>query len=142
MTDSNEYSESPVEFWPDLPLESWSDTCDTLHLWTQVVGKVALELRPFLNEWWQIAFQLTPRGLTTGTIPFAGGVFSFDFDFLEHSLIVSLSDGRRVKLPLAPRAVASFYREVMAVLWMHDIEVVFDTLNWPSSIISNGPPLR
>ncbi len=123
MTANESSTSMPVELWPDLPLESWSDTCDTLHLWTQIVGKVALTLRPFLNEWWQIAFQLTPRGLTTGTIPFAGGVFSFDFDFLEHSLIVSLSDGRRVKLPLAPRSVASFYREVMAVLWMHDIAV-------------------
>ena len=119
---TNESSHNmPVELWPELPLEDWSDTCDTLHLWTQVVGKVALKLRPFLNEWWQIAFQITPRGLTTGTIPFAGGAFSFDFDFIEHSLIMTLSDERRIKLPLAPRSVASFYREVMAVLWMHDI---------------------
>ena len=123
MTANESSSSPPIDRWPELPLESWSDTCDTLHLWTQIVGKVALKLRPFLNEWWQIAFQMTPRGLTTGNVPFPGGVFSFDFDFIEHSLVLSLSDGRRTRLPLAPRSVASFYREIMAVLWMHDIVV-------------------
>ncbi|MGA7668839.1 MAG: DUF5996 family protein [Nitrolancea sp.] len=115
--------ETRVEVWPELPLEDWSDTCDTLHLWTQIVGKVALKLRPFLNEWWQIAFQFTPRGLTTGNIPYDGHVFSIDFDFVDHALIVATSDGRRIEHPLTPRSVASFYREVMLALERLDIAV-------------------
>ncbi len=75
-----------MEIWPALPFEEWRDTCNTLHMWTQVVGKVKLELCPFINEWWVVALQLTARGLTTSTIPFGRGVFAIDFDFLDHNL--------------------------------------------------------
>ncbi len=109
--------------WPALPFDAWADTCDTLHLWTQIVGKVALELRPFLNEWWQVAFQLTSRGMTTGNIPSGGGMFCIDFDFVAHGLTIAASDGRRTVLPLVPRSVASFYRELMAALSALDIQV-------------------
>ncbi len=123
MTAQHPPADQKAQEWPELPFDAWAETCDTLHLWTQIVGKIALELRPFLNEWWQIAFQMTPRGLTTGNIPYSGIIFSLEFDFVEHSLIISLSDGRRTRLPLSPRSVASFYREVMAALWMHEISV-------------------
>jgi hypothetical protein len=102
--------------WPELPFDEWAETCETLHRWTQIVGKVALELRPFLNEWWQIAFHLTARGMTTGTIPFGSGVFAVDFDFIEHAVIIATSDGRRTTLRLEPRSVADFYRAFMAAL--------------------------
>ncbi len=103
--------------WPPLPFDAWSDTCQTLQLWMQIAGKISLKLRPFLNEWWQIAFHFTPRGLTTGTIPLAGGVvFSIDFDFIDHTVNIVASDGRRASLPLAPRSVASFYREIRDAL--------------------------
>lgn len=115
--------ETRTEAWPELPFDSWAETCETLHLWTQIVGKVALELRHFLNEWWQIAFRLTPRGLTTGTIPYVQGFFAIDFDFVRHALIITTSDGESSELPLAPRSVASFYREIMALLQALNISV-------------------
>lgn len=107
---------SAAEAWPALPLDAWRDTCDTLHMWTQVVGKVKLELCPFINEWWEVPLQLTARGLTTSTIPFAGGVFVIDFDFIEHNLYIRASDGVLKALPLMPRSVAEFYAEFMAAL--------------------------
>src|SRR4030088_902483 len=78
--------------WPELPWDAWNETCETLHMWTQIVGKVKLELTPFLNEYWQVAFYPTARGLTTGPIPSPDGVFEIEFDFVDHNLIVSTSD--------------------------------------------------
>jgi hypothetical protein len=116
------------ETWPALPLNEWQDTCDTLHMWTQVVGKVKLELSPFLNEWWEVPLQLTARGLTTSTIPFGHGVFTIDFDFIDHNLYIRVSDGRVKVLPLIPRSVADFYAECMAALHALGITVTLDTL--------------
>ncbi|HEX9413616.1 MAG TPA: DUF5996 family protein, partial [Ktedonobacterales bacterium] len=104
------------ERWPALPWDAWSDTCDTLHLWMQIVGKVKLALAPFLNEWWQVAFHLTARGLTTGPIPFRDGLFEVEFDFVDHHLVVRTSDGRRTALALVPRSVADFYQHLMRAL--------------------------
>ena len=82
-----------TETWPALPYDAWKDTLDTLHMWTQIVGKVKLELAPFLNEWWGIGFTAPARGLTTSTIPFGHRVFQVDFDFLDHRLAVPVDDG-------------------------------------------------
>src|SRR3954452_15985639 len=94
------------EVWPALPYDEWKDTLDTLHMWTQVVGKVKLELVPFLNDWWQVAFMVTARGLTTASIPYGRRVFQVDFDFLGHRLDIHVSDGSSRSMHLNPRSVA------------------------------------
>lgn len=114
--------------WPALPLSGWQDTQETLHLWMQIVGKVKLELTPFLNEWWNVAFALTPRGMTTGLIPSDAGAFAIDFDFIDHTLFVYASDGRTRSLPLASRSVATFYEELLATLHAMGIAVVINPL--------------
>jgi hypothetical protein len=118
-----------TETWPALPLSAWRETQQTLHLWTQIVGKVKLELTPFLNEWWNIAFAVTPRGLTTGTIPAAAGAFAIDFDFVDHTLFVRASDGRTRAMPLIPRSVAGFYAELLATLHTMGIEVAINPIS-------------
>ena len=115
------------EIWPALPYDAWKDTLDTLHMWTQVVGKVKLERVPFLNEWWNVAFTVTARGLTTGTIPFGHRVFQVDFDFLDHRLDIHVSDGSSRSLALRPRSVADFYRAFMAALAELGIQVRITT---------------
>jgi hypothetical protein len=104
------------ELWPALPYEAWKDTYATLHMWTQVVGKVALALAPPLNHSWAIALHLTPRGLTTRPLAYGARSFTMEFDFLAHQLVIRTTDGDRRALPLAPRSVADFYREVLATL--------------------------
>jgi Family of unknown function (DUF5996) len=104
------------EIWPALPYDAWKDTYATLHMWMQVVGKVALAQAPPLNHSWAIAFHLTPRGLTTRLLPHGSRSFTMEFDFLDHQLVIRTTDGERRALPLAPRSVAEFYREVMATL--------------------------
>jgi hypothetical protein len=107
---------SSSERWPSLPYDAWKDTYATLHMWTQVVGKVALARAAPLNHSWAIALHLTPRGLTTGVLPDGRRSFTIAFDFIDHQLIIDTSDGVRRTLPLAPRSVAAFYAEVMAML--------------------------
>src|SRR5215472_292150 len=109
-------SGGPGERWPALPWDAWQATCDTLHMWTQIVGKVKLACAPFLNELWQVAFHTTARGLTTGPIPYRDGVFEVEFDFIDHELSVCTSDGRRRVLALEPRSVADFYGDFMGAL--------------------------
>ena len=104
------------ELWPALPYDAWKDTYATLHMWTQVVGKVALAQAPPLNHSWAIAFHLTPRGLTTRPLSHGARSFTMEFDFIAHQLLIRTTDGDRRALPLAPRSVAEFYREVMATL--------------------------
>jgi len=108
------------QVWPALPYEEWKDTLDTLHMWTQIVGKVKLALSPFLNEWWNVTFAVTARGLTTSTIPGPPGsphrVFQVDFDFLDHRLDILVNDGRSRSLLLLPRSVADFYHEFTGAL--------------------------
>ncbi|MDB5057075.1 MAG: hypothetical protein JWO59_547 [Chloroflexi bacterium] len=104
------------EIWPALPYEEWKNTLDTLHMWTQIVGKVKLVLMPFLNEWWQVAFCVTARGLSTSTIPHGRRVFQVDFDFLDHRIDIHVSDGSARSIPLRPRSVADFYKEFMGAL--------------------------
>ena len=109
--------------WPALPLAEWSDTCDTLHMWTQIVGKVRLDLSPFENHWWHSTLFVTPSGLTTTTIPYGSGAFEIRFDFLEHLLVIETSEGTAKTVRLYARSVADFYQEVMAALSALGIDV-------------------
>lgn len=105
-----------VERWPALPLAEWEDTRATLHLWTQIVGKVRLALAPMVNHWWQVALYVNARGLTTSAMPYDDGVVEITFDFQEHVLRLETSGGASRAIALAPRSVAEFHREVMAAL--------------------------
>lgn len=78
--------------WPSLPFEAWKDTCETLHLWTQIVGKVRMKLSPLVNHWWHVTLYVTPRGLATSPIPYRGGTFEVEFDFINHNLLILTSD--------------------------------------------------
>jgi hypothetical protein len=104
------------ERWPALPYEEWKVTYATLHMWSQVVGKVAVALAPPLNHSWGIALHLTARGLTTLPLTHGNRTFTIAFDFIDHELVVATSDGDRRSLKLVPRSVADFYREVMSLL--------------------------
>jgi len=107
---------APVnETWPALP-DAWKDTYATLHMWTQVVGKVALAQAPPLNHSWGVALQVTPRGLSTRPLPHGHRTFAIEFDFIEHQLHIRASDGTSRSLALGPRAVAAFYADVMSAL--------------------------
>jgi hypothetical protein len=111
------------EWWPALPLEQWKDTRATLHMWTQVVGKVRLALTPLVNHWWNVPLYVNARGLTTSAIPYGARPFELWFDFIDHQLVLQKSDGSRSVLPLTPMSVAEFYQRVMAMLRSSDIEV-------------------
>lgn len=110
------------ELWPSLPYEEWKDTYETLHMWTQIVGKIRLALSPMVNHWWQVPLYVTPRGLTTSPIPYGPRTFDLTFDFINHYLVVQTNDGRTKYVALYPRAVADLYRELMAVLRSLGIE--------------------
>ncbi|HEX8692432.1 MAG TPA: DUF5996 family protein [Longimicrobium sp.] len=109
--------------WPELDLDAWEDTRDTLHMWTQVAGKVRLELAPKINHWWHVPLYVTARGLTTSPIPYRDRTFELEFDFVEHVLHVLCSDGAARRVALAPRTTADFYAEVMARLREVGVEV-------------------
>jgi hypothetical protein len=102
--------------WPALPYEEWKDTYATLHMWTQVVGKVAVARAPALNHCWGTALQLNSRGFTTPTLPHEPRSFSMQFDMIDHQLVIAASDGETRAIPLVPRSVSDFYRETMATL--------------------------
>jgi hypothetical protein len=109
--------------WPGLPLQQWKDTYSTLHMWTQIVGKIRLALTPLINHWWNVPLYVNARGLTTSAIPYRNRPFEFWFDFLEHQLVLQTSAGSRKSLPLISMSVADFYREVMRMLKASGIEV-------------------
>lgn len=122
---------SRKELWPALPFEAWKETCETLHMWTQIVGKVRLELSPPLNHWWQVPLYVTPRGLTTSPIPFPNRLdqtFEVHFDFIDHQLLILTSHGAVKILPLIPRSVSAFYREFMCSLQALGIDITINTL--------------
>lgn len=112
-----------AEAWPELPLSAWSDTCATLHLWTQIVGKVRLTQGPWLNHSWHVTLYVTARGLTTSPIPHGLKTFEVSFDFIDHQLIIESSDGRRGGFPLDAQSVASFYKRLMDALDRLDLPV-------------------
>src|SRR5262245_65930636 len=102
--------------WPALPYEDWKDTYATLHMWTQIVGKIALASAPPLNHSWAIAFRVTPRGLATRRLFHGDQAFSMEFDFIDHQLMIRASDGNDRTVRLEPRTVADFHQELMTVL--------------------------
>ena len=109
--------------WPALPYDDWKETYATLHLWMQVVGKVALAKAPPINHSWASAFQVTPRGISTHLLPHGARAFAMEFDFIDHHLRVRVSDGAVQALPLASQPVADFYRAVMSLLTRMDLGV-------------------
>ena len=117
-----------VDRWPELPYAAWKDTCATLHLWTQVVGKIRLAQTPWLNHSWHVALYLTARGLTTSPIPYSARSFQLDFDFVDHVLWVRTSDGHVRQLMLAPKPVAEFFGELSAALAELDIKIPISTM--------------
>ena len=104
---------SPLEPWPSLPFEAWSETCGTLHMWFQIVGKVRLAKSPWINHSWHVTLYVTSRGLTTSPIPYGLRTFQIDFDFLAHRLILQASDGGSCSFALEPQSVATFYKRLM-----------------------------
>jgi hypothetical protein len=109
--------------WPELPYGAWQETCTTLHLWTQIVGKVRLAKTPWLNHSWHATFHVTARGLTTTLIPYDRRAFEMEFDFIDHALAIRSSDGGIRRLPLRPRSVADFHAQLMAELAELDLRV-------------------
>jgi hypothetical protein len=110
------------ELWPSLPWEAWQETCATMHMWSQIIGKIRLKLAPRLNHWWQVALYLTPRGLTTSPIPYKSHIFQMDFDFLDHELQISTDWGNNLAFPLRGKSVAAFYGETISSLRSLGIE--------------------
>src|SRR5213592_186531 len=123
------------ECWPALPLSSWKDTYATLHMWTQIVGKVRLLQTPVVNHWWNVPLYVTARGLTTSAVPYGNRSFELRFDFIQHQLILETSDAIVKKLPLEPRPVADFYMECFAMLRSVGIEVKI----WPMPVEVPNP---
>jgi hypothetical protein len=112
--------------WPSLPFSDWETTCDTLHMWTQIVGKTRLALSPPQNHWWHVPLYVTPRGLSTSPIPFGKLTFEVEFDLMAHEAAIRTSAGQGRGIPLFPRSVADFYAEYMACLRTLGIEVTID----------------
>jgi hypothetical protein len=102
--------------WPSLRIDDWAPTRDTLHMWTQIVGKIRLAHSPMVNHWWQVTFYVTPRGLTTSTIPHATGAFDIEFDFIDHQLLIRTSSGAIRTVALESKSVAEFYSQTMQTL--------------------------
>jgi hypothetical protein len=125
--------------WPALRLEEWRDTKETLHRWTQVVGKIRLALTPLVNHWWNVPLYVTPRGLTTSEIPYGPRWFDIEFDFVAHLLRIRVSDGVERTITLGPRSVAAFYADVVATLRALRIEVAIRAM--PVELIDHVIPL-
>jgi Family of unknown function (DUF5996) len=102
--------------WPPLPFNAWRETYATLHMWSQIVGKVALALMPRMNHFWYVALQIRSRGLSTLLLPHGNRMFTTTFDFVTHDLVIQSSDGAVEKIPLEPRSVKAFYEIVMDTL--------------------------
>lgn len=114
--------------WPALAYADWNKTCNTLHLWTQIVGKVKLALSPRINHWWGVVLYVTARGLTTGAMPHRDRVLQIDFDFCTHALVLRTSDAREQRVALEPMTTADFYAAVMAGLRALDVDVCIWTM--------------
>ncbi len=121
--------------WPPLPLAEWEPTRATLHMWTQIVGKVRLALAPRVNHWWSVVLYVNSRGLTTSAMPYGERALEIQFDFLKHILEIKVSDGSLRTLALAPRSVADFYREFMDALASLGIRVKI----WPMPVEIPNP---
>jgi hypothetical protein len=121
----NSASQAP---WPELPTAAWRETYATLHLWTQIIGKIRLVRSPWLNHSWHVALYVTARGLTTSPIPDGVRTFQIDLDLIDHALRVSTSDGTQRQFALAGQSVASFHAAVMAALWETGIHIAIDEM--------------
>jgi hypothetical protein len=121
-------AEEREQFWPALPFEQWQATAETLQLWTQIVGKVRLKLSPWVNHSWHVTLYVTSRGLTTSPIPHGLQTFEIAFDFIDHALRITKSDGAERTLALRAQSVAEFYRAVMSTLAELDVAVAIDTM--------------
>src|SRR5262252_2830269 len=124
MTASNQTT--PQLLLP-LPFDAWKDTLATVHMWTQIVGKLRMNLTPLVNHWWNVPLYLTPRGLTTSAMPWQNRTLEVRFDFIAHKLVIEVSDGRAASLALQPQTVAAFYESLMAELGKMGIEVKIRT---------------
>lgn len=109
--------------WPPLPLASWQETCATLHMWTQIVGKIRLAVTPLVNHWWNVPLYVNARGLTTSRMPYGSRDFELRFDFLSHRLVLETSDGIVRTLALCPMSVADFYKQCMSLLLSASIAI-------------------
>jgi hypothetical protein len=114
--------------WPELKFAEWKDTLATLHMWTQVVGKIRLEQAPLVNHWWNVPLYISARGLTTTAMPYQDRIFEIEFDFIDHLLLIKCSDGAAKTLALRPQTVADFYAEVMSALHNLGIDVKIWTM--------------
>ncbi len=114
---------SSSEDWPTLPWEAWQDTCTTMHMWSQVIGKIRLALAPMVNHWWQVPLYVTPRGLTTSPIPFESRMFQIDFNFLRHGLEIITDHGEENFFEFKGLSVADFYHLTMETLRSLGIKV-------------------
>jgi hypothetical protein len=126
-----------AEEWPALRVQEWTDTRDTLHMWTQIVGKIRLVKAPMVNHWWQVPLYVSARGLTTSAIPHGARMFDIEFDFCDHQLRIRSSSGEHRSVALEPKSVAAFYRETMAVLRDLDLEVPIRTT--PTEVVRAIP---
>ncbi len=134
---SNLRQRSTTPDWPDLPFTEWSDTCATLHMWTQIVGKVRLNQTPWGNHSWHVPLYLTARGLTTSPIPYGGRSFQIDFDFIDHRLLIQANDGLTRTMKLEPRTVADFYAELFRKLTELGLDLTINTT--PNEVVSAIP---
>ena len=125
---SRSKSSVTTEAWPALPLEEWKDTYATLHMWTQIVGKIRFAQTPWINHSWHVTLYVTSRGLTTSPIPFGEKTFEISFDFIDHRLVIETSGGDVRSIELRPRSVADFYSEVMTTLRDLGLDVRIHTL--------------
>jgi hypothetical protein len=125
------------EPWPELPLEAWRDTSATLHLWLQIVGKVRLAQTPWINHSWHATYYVTPRGLSTSSIPHGEHTFDVEFDFRRHQARIDVSDGGAGCVALEPQSVAAFYAKMMAAL--EALEIPVDIYATPSEVAEPIP---
>lgn len=130
-------SQTSEDAWPELNWPEWHETGETLHRWTQIVGKVRLALAPMVNHWWQVPLYLTSRGLTTSPIPYGTETFDVTFDFIDHALLIETSNGARERIALRPMSVAAFYSEFMGLLHRLGIDVHIWTM--PCEIPNAAP---
>lgn len=121
--------------WPELVLEDWQDTLATLHMWTQIVGKIRMKLTPLVNHWWNVTLYVSARGLTTSPMSYGDRIFEIGFDFIDHTLRIECSDGALTTLDLRPQTVADFYEEVMEAL--HGLGI--DVKTWPMPVEIPNP---
>lgn len=125
------------EAWPSLPIQEWEATCQTLHMWTQITGKIKLALAPHINHWWQIPLHVSSRGLTTSALPYDTQTLTLEFNFIDHVLEIRTSRGAEATVKLAPRSVADFYEEVMARL--HEVGMPVQIFTQPVEVAGAIP---